>query len=77
MKIKLIITDSTEPMVLALSEYIVYLERGERFDASQYILMDNPRAVRTEGTVDINTAGMYFVCYTYGSDTVWQTVVVN
>ena len=76
-KLKLIITDSTEPLKLALSEYIVYLDRGQRFDASQYILADNPRAVRTEGAVNTAAEGMYFVSYTYGSDTVWQTVVVS
>jgi len=76
-KLKLIITDSTEPLKLALSEYIVYLDRGQRFDATQYILADNPRAVRTEGAVNTAAEGMYFVSYTYGSDTVWQTVVVS
>ena len=76
-KIKLIITERTEPSALALSEYIVYLDRGERFDAAQYILADDPRAVRTEGTVNTAGEGMYFVSYTYGADTVWQTVVVS
>lgn len=62
---------------LALSEYIVYLDRGADFDPDDYIATPEVWQVTAEHMVNTDVPGTYYVCYTYGDDMVYQTVVVK
>ena len=63
---------------LTLSEYIVYLEQGDTFSPTAFILTPaDPGSVEVESAVDPETPGTYEVSYTYRNYTVFQTVVVR
>lgn len=75
--LKVIITENTEPPVLTLQDYILYLNVGDTFDPTAGITAPDAAEVAVEHEVDTATPGIYHVMYTYGPDTVWQTVVVH
>lgn len=75
--LKLVVSSSANELELELSEYIVYLNNGASFDPDSYIVSPAAYAVDVEHDVNTSVAGTYYVCYTYGSDTVYQTVIVK
>ena len=75
--LKLVVSSSANELELELSEYIVYLNSGASFDPDSYIVSPAAYAVDVEHDVNTSVAGTYYVCYTYGSDTVYQTVIVK
>ena len=74
--LKVVIT-AAEELQLTLSDYIVYLDKGAQFTPQSYITAPEARLVTVEHEVNTKLAGTYHVCYTYGDDTVWQTVIVD
>lgn len=75
--LKVVITENEEPCALTLQDYIVYLDVGSSFDPTAYITAPEPYLVTVTHEVNTQLPGMYHVSYTYGPDTVWQTVVVH
>jgi len=74
----LVLTPGPVEQSVKLSEYIVYLHTGERFDPAAWITAPaDPANLRVEHQVDTNTPGTYTVSYTLDSATVYQTVVVR
>ena len=71
-----------EPSFL-LSDYVVYLNVGDPFDAQSYVQdVDGRKPVQADGSaVDTSTPGIYHVAYSHNTDsnvfTVYQTVVVR
>ena len=77
--LKVIMSESSglSPRV-TLSDYIVYLEAGSRFDPHSYIAAPAERySVEVDSGVEINQPGVYEVSYTYQNDTAYQVVVVR
>lgn len=77
--LKVIISDSSviNPRV-KLSDYIVYLEAGSRFDPHSYITAPAERySVDIDSGVETAQPGVYEVTYTYQGDTAYQVVVVR
>ncbi len=75
--LKIVVTSPDNELELELSEYIVYLKQGERYDPDAYITTPAAWAVDVEHKVDTSVPGTYYVCYTYENDTVYQTVIVK
>ncbi len=76
-QLKLVVTETGQPMPPILHQYIVYLPVGSTFDAAAYVVPEYKRAVRVAHQVDTSAPGTYFACYTYEDHTVYQTVVVG
>ena len=77
LKVEVIGAGNVNPAV-RLSEYIVYLQAGERFSPADYVTAPaDPGEVEIESDVAASTPGVYEVSYTYRGDTVYQTVVVR
>ena len=78
-----------EHQELTLTDYILYLAKGDAFRSEDYIVYtekENARkseikkflsSVKVEGEVDTGVPGVYEVSYTYQGYTVIQTVIVK
>lgn len=63
---------------LTLSDYIVYLEMGDSYRPSTYVVTPSYAGdVEIDSHVDTDTPGIYDVSYTYQNFTVYQTVIVR
>ena len=78
------VLDKENSASITLSQYIVYVEQGTRFDPYSYIRsvtdannLSLPKEnVQVKGTLDMNTPGSYRLEYTYSdSETVGQTAI--
>ena len=77
LKVTMSNSSGVEPNV-TLSDYIVYLEAGSRFDPHSYITAPAERySVDVDSGVDTAQPGVYEVAYTYQGDTAYQVVVVR
>lgn len=78
LSLPLVLTAGPAAASVKLSDYILYLEQGQRFVPTHYITAPADRtAVKVEHDVDVNTPGAYTVSYTCEDATVYQTVVVR
>lgn len=79
-----IITEKTSRQSIELRDYLVYLNVGDSFNAYNYVKsvkdgsseLDGSNAA-VQGSVDTSTPGTYYMEYTYGTYTVYLTVVVK
>ncbi len=79
-----IITESSSRQSITLTDYLVYLDEGDSFNAYNYVSsiqdgsssLDGTNAA-VEGSVDTSTPGAYYIEYSYGTYTVILTVVVK
>ena len=79
-----IITEKTSRQFIELRDYLVYLNVGDGFNAYHYVKsvrdgsseLDGSNAA-VQGNVDTSRPGTYYMEYTYGTYTVYLTVVVK
>ncbi len=86
-QLKLVVCDTENQLRINLKEYLVYLEKGQAFDARAYILGVQGAAgvtaenVTVTGSVNSEKAGTYHIAYSVQSGelncTVYLTVVVS
>ena len=82
--VPVIIIEKTSRQFIELRDYLVYLNVGDGFNAYNYVKsvrdgsseLDGSNAA-VQGNVDTSRPGTYYMEYTYGTYTVYLTVVVK